>query len=735
MASALRRAPDHFPALFGALVLATGIDLWQHAIHANAHILTALLATCTLYLLLRWWRTDSRLSLYVAAFIAGLSPVQHPLLVFAFPAYVLFVVVVVVVDRRAQLANGVHRADRGHRADGEHRAEYRRYLGRILLTSAGAGLLGLSAYLYYPIRSRIGAPPMPGPSDMHTWVGFLRVVTAQGLRGNLLGFSFREVLQRLWDVRVPLRLHYTVPGLIVAALGFVHLWRRLWQCALLLTAYLACVLFVTVNILQDEMAYLLGPMVVVGGLVGVGIDMVVRFLLWSTQLRSARLLPARLLPAAVVGIAMLSMVLPVWSLAVNWERMDLSDFRDADAWLQEVESRFAGQGQHVALLTEWERMTTVYYYSAVEGRTWDEKDLRFVPISSGTEAPFLKASEENMSRGPVYLTSYRPEVASRYRLMPSGGLWQVLPAWPRELPAGGVQPTHIAAADIEIVGWSLNQKRVQPGDLLLLDLYMRSPGRLTHGESSASRPPYYLPWVRLGHTTYHFTTDSRFNSPWWERGEIVVERFELPVSWYTPAGRVPLEVGLRLVSEGRNLELEGGQELATLAEVEIEPAEWRPPEQKLNHALGNLRGDILLRSARVDGRAVRTLDDPGSPPLRLRPGTSLRVVLKWESLQPIDENYKVFVQLLDGNLQVRAQGDDKAPLGGSAPTLLWFPRWRRGTRITDTYLLDVPSDLSPGSYPLVVGMYGFTTFRRVQVVSPEGDMEGDWITVGHLQVE
>ena len=93
-------------------------------------------------------------------------------------------------------------------------------------------------------------------------------------------------------------------------------------------------------------------------------------------------------------------------------------------------------------------------------------------------------------------------------------------------------------------------------------------------------------------------------------------------------------------------------------------------------------------------------------------------------------------QLLDGGLQVRAQGDDKAPLGGSAPTLLWFPRWRRGTRIADTYLLDVPPDLpSGGPYPLVVGMYGFSTLKRVQVVSPDGDMDGDWVTLAHLWVE
>jgi hypothetical protein len=160
-------------------------------------------------------------------------------------------------------------------------------------------------------------------------------------------------------------------------------------------------------------------------------------------------------------------------------------------------------------------------------------------------------------------------------------------------------------------------------------------------------------------------------------------------------------------------------------------------ERELENALGNLRGEILLRGARVNGRRVGV--DGGASP-ELRPGQRLRVVLEWQSLRPIGDNYKVFVQHLDAGLQVRAQGDDKAPLGGSAPTLLWFPRWREGTRIVDTYVLDLPSDLPPGSYPLIVGMYGFSTFRRLQVLSYDGDtgnavVRGDWITLAHLQVK
>jgi hypothetical protein len=681
------------PPVLGAAVLAAGLDVWQHAVHANAHILTALLATCSLFCLLRWWRHQGDAQgdrwLVFFCFVAGLSPVQHPLLVFAFPAYALFVLSV-----------------------------RPRILGdwRTLLKMLGAALVGLCAYLYYPIRSAIGAPPLPGPSDMHTWAGFVRVVTAQGLRVNLGGFSLPDILLRLWDVRVPLALQYAPPTLALATLGLGVLWARRWRPALLLTGYTACIVFVTVNVLQDAMAYLLGPVIVIGVFAGVGAAAVLDWLLHRIDRWWVR-------AAWVLLVA----VLPVWALVTNWGRMDLSPFSDADAWLRGVEDRFVDQEQHAVLLTEWERMTTVYYYVAVEGRTWNEADLRFVPVHAGAETPFLDAANGHLGQGPVYLTSYRPEVTTRYRLAPIGDLWQVLPAWPMALP-DEAHPAQVVAGDrFEIVGWHLNRTRALPGDVLLLDLYMRMPD-----PEGVEAQRYYLPWAKLGETTYRFTTDRRFSTPWWQPNEIVVERFELPVPWHMAAGAAPLEVGVRLINEGRDLTLEGGGTLATLAEVEIDPASWRPSTRKLEQALGNLRGEILLRAAWINGRRVSA----GRQDPVIQPGQRLRVRLLWESLRPIDENYKVFVQLLDpASLQPIAQGDDKAPLRGSAPTLLWFPRWRRGTKLADTYELAVPPGLPTGRYPLVVGMYGFSTHKRVQVVSPEGDMEGDWITLGHLRIE
>ena len=292
----------HATAILGAAGVGTGLDLWQHAIHANAHIVTALLAALSLFCLLRWWRTSRDRWLIAFCLVAGLSPVHHPLLVFAFPAYTAFVFAV-----RPRILR-----------------EW-----RTLLAMVGAAAAGLTAYLYYPVRSAIGGVPPPGPADMDTWAGFVRVVTAQGLRVNLGGFSARELLLRLWDVRVPLGLHYPWPALALAGLGFVSLWRRQWRAALLLTAYLGCVVFATINVLQDAMAYLIGPVVAVGVLFGGGVRAAMAWLPRTGRSRWA-----------IAAIA-LSAALPIWSLAQNWERMDLSDYREADEWLAGVEERFA----------------------------------------------------------------------------------------------------------------------------------------------------------------------------------------------------------------------------------------------------------------------------------------------------------------------------------------------------------------------------------------------------------
>ncbi len=99
----------------------------------------------------------------------------------------------------------------------------------------------------------------------------------------------------------------------------------------------------------------------------------------------------------------------------------------------------------------------------------------------------------------------------------------------------------------------------------------------------------------------------------------------------------------------------------------------------------------------------------------LAPGEVLPVTLFWQALTEIEERYKVFVHLVDGEGKLVGQRDAE-PGGGAKLTTLW----RKGERVVDNYGLLVPLGTPPGEYHLIVGMYGITSGQRLPLTSGEG---------------
>ncbi len=104
-------------ALFAALSVGTAVNHWQHAIHANPHIITGTFLVANLFFLTKWWaggngvmrnsgdevnppssphhrKSSSDKWLLIFCFSAGLGITHHPLTVFGFLGYGLFVLVV-----------------------------------------------------------------------------------------------------------------------------------------------------------------------------------------------------------------------------------------------------------------------------------------------------------------------------------------------------------------------------------------------------------------------------------------------------------------------------------------------------------------------------------------------------------------------------------------------------------------------------------------------------------------
>lgn len=704
-AEALRRAQlksllaSILPALFAAGLAMASVDLWQHAIHANAHILTALLAVLCLFLLVRWWRaadggrTPAGASgwLYAAAFVAGLSLTHHPILAFSFPAYAVFVLLVWprIVSQPRRLA-------------------------AVLAWFA----LGLAVFLYYPLRGP-GAPFNPLP----TLDSVVVHVTARGLTVNLFQFGWRDQLTRLavfWEL---LRLQYPLVALFSAALGAIWLAIRRPRILALLAVFLALNLAFTINTVQDVLAYLMLPFAAVAIMAGIGLF---AFIEWAGQIPFARENVRR---GIAMVMAALSLVVPITTAAHNYPRVSLRDYGAGDAWVQAVFHQFAGKRQHAVLLAEWESLTPLWVAQHTQGRTLDPADVRLVYIAATSPNPWLDGVFAHWNEGPVYLASFRRGVweGGAFRLRPEGSwpFWRVVAPGDVEMPPGPRTPLNVSAeGKVELLAASLDRASLRPGQTAYLTLAMRSPVTLTS---------YVMPFALVGDRQYRWTTDSRSIPPW-RPGEIIVERYELMMPFGAPVGEWTVRLGVHDPSAGRDLALSSGGTTVTIGTLTVEPARGIvPTPSALETALANLNSEIALTgaAARVGSQPARAF---WTQPLVARPGQEIEIWLDWLALRRVETSYKVFVHLIQNDQLAAPPADYYTPLGGAFPTHLWIPVWLEGQSVSDPYRLTIPSTLPPGEYAIEIGLYELTSTRRAPLFDRAGSLAGDRVILGPIAV-
>jgi hypothetical protein len=742
--SAIRDLP--LPSLFAALSLTAAPDLWQHAIHANAHIVSAALAITHLWLLIRWWRTGRDGWLAVFAVALGLAAAHHPITLVGVPAYGLFILAV----RPRILCQW-----------------------RTLLALAGCLLLGLTPFLYYPLRS----PHAPfDPPPMYTWEGFWGHVTARGLRVNLFHFGLADQPDRALVFWSLLRLQFPLPVIALAVVGLIRLVRRVPKPALLLLSFLATHLLFTLNTVQDVMAYLLLPFAALAVAAGIGGRAVSELLACAMSHRQPSpagrstgdrkrsgfgLWPLGFEMCHLSFVILLLLPWPLLQATLNLQRgISLRDFTAAEEWVAAVHRRFDGAGEGALLLSAWEYLTPLWAHAYTQGEELDEVDVKLVYVSASN--PWAESVWEHIGEGPIYLPDYRPPVRDAgFRLVPEGPLYRVvappvtdpvptypLDVWadrrvhilgfdltpPSPLEGGGVPPLEGEGEDVSPLGGE--REGVPPleggggggiraGQPLELTLYQ-----------SADEPlgGIWMPYVHLGPVEARWTTDSRLLTPQWLPGEVVVERYELPVPFTLPSGEYPLRLGYADLSGGRaELDLSTGGTTVELATVTVLPNADSPPARVLRRALANLDNQVALVGARARV-GWQTRQAFWEEPLVVRAGSPLHLALTWRALASPRDSYTVFIHLTDGAGRY-VTGHDYTPLGGACPTYLWFPKWLPGQTLTDPYRLVLPADLPPGDYWLEVGMYGMTSLRRLPVVDLGGSLAGDRVILGPVRVD
>ncbi|MBI3537486.1 MAG: glycosyltransferase family 39 protein [Chloroflexi bacterium] len=147
----------------------------------------------------------------------------------------------------------------------------------------------------------------------------------------------------------------------------------------------------------------------------------------------------------------------------------------------------------------------------------------------------------------------------------------------------------------------------------------------------------------------------------------------------------------------------------------------------------NQRREIFVqRDARLSTTTLFPLDSAARIRLEgfeataseLKRGDALALLLYWRARGQIENDYTVFVHLLNARDEI-VLSDDAQPRGGRAPT----SQWRAGKMIADAHILNLPRDLALGVYRLEIGMYYLPTLARVQFADEHG------ASVDHIVIE
>lgn len=402
-----------------ALAFAFSHVFWSQAVIAEVYTLNAFFVALIIYMLsygarIRTFSNSFRL-FYPLAFLYGLSLGNHLSMLLLFPA-------------------GLFLAWRGEL--------HRSLKPKTLIVGSAFFLLGLSVYLYLPLRA--AQHPSINWGDPHTWPGFTWLVSARLYRQFVFALPWDYVAARLSAWSALLVQQFGWWGLFLSLIGLWFWWNENR------TFSGFSVIFVATNSIYaigynttDSYVYLIPSFLTIALWLVKGIHsalVALRELLPfdNTQHRSGILRTwVNLIPYALL-------LLPLYSLVDNYKTLDLSLDRTAFNYGTEVLSALPA---NTIILTDTDPHTfALWYFHYAEGvrpdvavlnatllhYDWYQEGTRrlyphLVIPSTGSErlSPAVALIDSNIESYPIYLTDPNPEVETRYLLSRKGSVYQV----------------------------------------------------------------------------------------------------------------------------------------------------------------------------------------------------------------------------------------------------------------------------------------------------------------------
>lgn len=390
------------PSAAAALLFGLSQDFWSQAVITEVYTLNVLLISLVMLVLLVWREKGGDRYLLLTAFLCGICLTHHLTSGLLIPAGLLFVA---LVDWRKLIQ------------------------WRLVLKVVGLFLVGLTPYLYLPIRASMN-PPL-NEADPSNLKNFVALVTGSRFDKKMLSYGI-EGLPGRFDMYVHSLTQQFDPAFVVVSLvGFAYLiFRDRSALAMFGVLYAGWLLFALEYSILDVRVYFIPTYLILCILVSAGFSTIISGI--KAALRNAAILPAR--KTAVVAIIGALMVLsPLSGIPAAYGTVDMHKEYAARNTIDAV----AKSAKHGAVILH--HNSALVYMKLVEKR---RPDIKLVdPLQPGRwtkhTSKWLQASEEFLRRGPVYIlfppggpTEKKVEsfAAAGYRLVPdnTGTFYEVV---------------------------------------------------------------------------------------------------------------------------------------------------------------------------------------------------------------------------------------------------------------------------------------------------------------------
>ena len=295
----------------------------------------------------------------------------------------------------------------------------------------------------------------------------------------------------------------------------------------------------------------------------------------------------------------------------------------------------------------------------------------------------------------------------------------------RALDPGNRRPQNVRfPGGVDWVGYGYSPDRIQPGDAVRVNLLLQATKPITDSFRTVVRlvsPQDGAAWAQQDAVTPR-------NVPvdWWQTGQVVAEQFVLTTTPDIPVGAYQLEVSVAVPGSTKPLAMYRRNDPAPIDRVTLGYVVV-PWQGKLDTV--KLRFPYNQEGARlVDANLGNQIRLSGvEAPDALSPGEEFDVTIYWKALQPLEDEYVVFVHLLSTNGQPVAT-HDSPPMDRRYPTTAWIP----GDIVPDVHHLVLSPDVPAGTYWLQAGMYQWPSMERLPVWDREGVEQPDQLIVLQL---